>query len=307
MKTWAIILLALFATWALPGIPGAHARATDDDIIIEDEDSPADTGSGESTDDLVIEPTETTDDTGSSDAAAGAEGDKAPAVKQGDDEDARSYWADIKVVPRKLILKQNRMELIPYIGTTLNDNLIRHIALGGEFGYYLSDAMSVGVGGHVYMKQQTDRAYLTGLQQRVLPTLNQYLYTATLNVTYEAAYGKFAVHNKKILQWGIFLTGGLGMTGTEVIPRNAAHEPWTNQNLTIQVGVGFRVFISQWLTLWGGVRNYVMQDKFENSNRNQVSASAGESNAAARLINNIVFQVGVSVFFPTSFEYTTFK
>jgi hypothetical protein len=78
-------------------------------------------------------------------------------------------------------------------------------------------------------------------------------------------------------------------------------------NITIQVGAGFRVFINQWLTLWGGVRNYMMQDKFENSNRTQPSADAGESNAAARFINNIVFQVGVSVFFPTSFEYTTFK
>jgi len=309
MKTWAIVLFALFATWTLPGLPAAHARGADDDIIMEEDDTskPAEEKPSEETPTDVADPGAT--DPAATDPAAtdAVADDKGPATKAGDDEDARSYWSDIKVVPRKLILKQNRVELIPYMGVTLNDNLIRHIAFGGEFGYYMSDAMSIGVGGHMYTKQQTDRAYLTGLQQRVLPTLNQYLYTATLNVNYEAAYGKFAVHNKKILQWGIFLSGGLGVTGTEVIPRNAAHEPWTNMNITIQVGAGFRVFINQWLTLWGGVRNYMMQDKFENSNRTQPSADAGESNAAARFINNIVFQVGVSVFFPTSFEYTTFK
>ena len=306
MKTWAIVLFALFATWTLPGVPATHAKGADDDIIMEEDDTskPADDvkpGDGDLPGDTAASDPAATDPA-AADAVAGDE------VKtKGDDEDARSYWSDIKVVPRKLILKQNRVELIPYMGVTLNDNLIRHIALGGEFGYYMSDAMSIGVGGHMYMKQQTDRAYLTGLQQRVLPTLNQYLYTATLNVNYEAAYGKFAFHNKKILQWGIFLSGGLGVTGTEVIPRNAAHEPWTNTNITIQVGAGFRVFINQWLTLWGGVRNYMMQDKFENSNRTQPAADDGEKNAAARFINNIVFQVGVSVFFPTSFEYTTFK
>ncbi|MBU1242064.1 outer membrane beta-barrel domain-containing protein [Myxococcota bacterium] len=317
MKTWAIVLFALFATWTLPAVPAAHARGADDDIIMEEDDTskpaeekPADGDLPADTDPAATDPAATdpaATDPAATDAAAAVAGDDKDNKTKGDDEDARSYWSDIKVVPRKLILKQNRIELIPYMGVTLNDNLIRHIALGGEFGYYMSDAMSIGVGGHMYMKQQTDRAYLTGLQQRVLPTLNQYLYTATLNVNYEAAYGKFAFHNKKILQWGIFLSGGLGVTGTEVIPRNAAHEPWTNMNITIQVGAGFRVFINQWLTLWGGVRNYMMQDKFENSNRTQPDAEAGEKNAAARFINNIVFQIGVSVFFPTSFEYTTFK
>ncbi|MGM0596538.1 MAG: outer membrane beta-barrel domain-containing protein, partial [Myxococcota bacterium] len=236
---------------------------------------------------------------------------KVKASTKTDDEhqDSKAYWSDIKVVPRKLILKQQRMELIPYMGMTMNDNLIRHILVGGEFSYYMSDALSFGVGGHAFLKQQTDRAYLTGLQQRALPTLNQYLYSFTLNSSYEAAYGKMAVHNKKILQWGIFLTGGVGITGTEIIPRNAGHEPWQNTNITIQIGVGMRVFISEWLTLWLSVRNYMMQDKFENSNRGleQASAEAGEADAASRFINNIVFQIGLSIFYPTSFEYTTFK
>ncbi len=218
-----------------------------------------------------------------------------------------SYWRDIKVVPRKLILKVRRFELVPYFGVTLNDNLIRHYMFGGEFSYHMSDVLSFGIGGHWYQFQMTDRAYLTGLQQRVLPTLNKYLYTATLNANYEAAYGKMAVHNKKILQWGVFLSGGLGVTGTEVIPRNAAHESWTNTDITIQFGIGVRVFLTKWLTLYTGVRNYMFLDKFENPDRDEPDGAEASRNASTRFINDITFQLGLSVFYPTDFEYTTFK
>ena len=239
-------------------------------------------------------------------AEGGAKGGAAKAINLAEGEE-RSYWRDIKVVPRKLILKVRRFELVPYFGVTLNDNLIRHYMFGGEFSYHMSDVLSFGIGGHWYQFQMTDRAYLTGLQQRVLPTLNKYLYTVTLNANYEAAYGKMAVHNKKILQWGVFLSGGLGITGTEVIPRNATHEPWTNTDITIQFGVGVRVFLSKWLTLYTGVRNYMFLDKFENPERDEVDGNEASKDASTRFINNITFQLGLSVFYPTDFEYTTFK
>ncbi|MBU1219605.1 outer membrane beta-barrel domain-containing protein [Myxococcota bacterium] len=292
---------------------GTSKKKEGDDIKIEDDappttgkvDTPAKGGDGLD-DDLsgLDEKPKTAPKTGPVDPKSVKSG---PMKSSSGDSDERSYWNDIKVVPRKLILKQNRVELIPYVGVTINDNLIRHILLGGEAAYYISDALSFSLGGHAYLKQQTDRAYLTGLQQRTLPTLNAYLWTATLNANYEAAYGKMAIHNKKILQWGIFLSGGLGATQTEIIPRNAGHESWTNTNITIQVGVGFRVFISKWLTVWLSMRNYMMQDRFESSDRIEASASEAEKAASGRFINNIVFQVGLSVFFPTDFEYTTFK
>jgi outer membrane beta-barrel protein len=288
----------------------------DDEVKIEDDGPPSTSGETKKPakatddDDDDLDPDVDVDaDPKPKKGVAGKAGATTSSKGVSQDADERSYWKDIKVVPRKLILKQKRVELIPYMGFTMNDNLIRHILLGGEFSYYMSDALSFGIGGHTFLKSQTDRAYLTGLQQRALPTLNQYLYSFSVNTNYEAAYGKMAFHNKKILQWGIFLTGGIGMTGTEIITRNAGHESWTNNNITILFGVGFRVFISKWLTVNASVRNYMMQDKFENSNRDnsQASAEAGEANASARFINNVVFQIGISVFFPTDFKYTTFK
>jgi outer membrane beta-barrel protein len=218
-----------------------------------------------------------------------------------------SYWKDIKVVPRKLILKQKRFELMPVFGMTLNDNLIKHYLIGGGFQYHITDVLSFGLSGHYYLYNLTDRNYLVGLQQRVLPTLNKYIFSATADASYMIAYGKFAVHNKFILQFGAFFSGGVGVTMTEVIPRNAAHEPWQNYNVTVHVGLGFRMFIFKWLTLWVAVRDYMMPDKYEPDDRSEEDGKLASKNGEWRFINNFVIQFGITFFLPTDFKYTTFK
>ncbi len=221
--------------------------------------------------------------------------------------DGPSYWKDIKVVPRKLILKQKRFELMPVFGVTLNDNLIQHYLLGAGFHYHITDVLAFGVSGHYYLYNLTDRNYLVGLQQRVLPTLNKYIFSATADASYMIAYGKFAVHNKFILQFGAFLSGGVGVTMTEVIPRNAAHEPWQNYNVTVHVGLGFRMFVFKWLTIWVAVRDYMMPDKYEPDDRTEENGKEASKNGEWRFINNFVVQFGITFFLPTDFKYTTFK
>jgi outer membrane beta-barrel protein len=234
-----------------------------------------------------------------------------PSVPKDEEEESfsggPSYWRDIKVVPRKLILKQQRVELMPVFGVTLNDNLIRHYLLGAGVHYHITDVLAFGLSGHYYLYNLTDRNYLVGLQQRVLPTLNKYIFAATVDASYMVAYGKFAVHNAWILQFGAFLTGGVGVTMTEVIPRNAAHEPWQNYNVTVQVGVGFRLFIFKWLTFWAAVKDYMMPDKYEPGDRTEPDGEEAKKNGEWRFINNFVVQLGITFFLPPDFKYTTFK
>ena len=112
------------------------------------------------------------------DKAGGAEGDKAggkeaPASESldvsGDQEPAKLdeditgpkaqrptttlSWQDIVVVPRKAFLKGGRLELAPFAGVTVNDNLIRHYVFGGDFNYFLTDALWVGLQGQYFVKQ----------------------------------------------------------------------------------------------------------------------------------------------------------
>jgi outer membrane beta-barrel protein len=217
-------------------------------------------------------------------------------------------WSDIVTVIRKPFLKLHRVELLPMFGTTMNDNMIRHYSFGAEINYYLTDVLSVGVEGQYYVKNFREPFDLVARQARRLPTVNKYNFSAALNFHYVPVYGKFAVLDRKIVAWEVAFTAGIGATQSEVIPRDTRFPGFTNILITPNVGAGMRFFLFEWLTINLGVRDYIFIDKFEPTDR-EMYATPGEakSNADTSLINNVMFQIGVSFWIPPSFEYTTFR
>jgi outer membrane beta-barrel protein len=219
-------------------------------------------------------------------------------------------WSDIVTVIRKPFLKLSRWEVLPMVGTTLNDNMIRHYSMGAEINYYLTDVLSVGVEGQYYVKNFREPFDLVARQARRLPTVNQYNFSAALNFHYVPVYGKFAVLDRKIVAWEVAFTAGIGATQSEVIPRDTRFPGFTNILITPNVGANMRFFLFKWMTISLGVRDYVFIDKFEPTNREigmNETADEAKENADSSLINNVMFQIGVSFWIPPSFEYTTFR
>jgi hypothetical protein len=71
-----------------------------------------------------------------------------------------------------------------------------------------------------------------------------------------------------------------------------------------------RFFLTKFITVNAGIRDYIFIDKFEPVGRGPgmyESPDQAKENAASALINNVVFQAGLSFWFPMSFEYTTFR
>lgn len=220
----------------------------------------------------------------------------------------RVSWQDIVVVVRKPFLKMQRMELMPIFGVTMNDNLITHYQFGGQFRYYLTDVLAVGLEGAIYTKSLGGPFDEVAFQARRLPAVNQYNYSAALNFSYVPIYGKFAVLDQYIIHWESFFTGGVGFTQSEVIPRDPAYQPFTNFLVTPNVGVSMRFFLSKFLTVTVGLRDYFFIDQFEPADRmTYASPEAAKENADSSLINHLMFQAGVSFWWPMSFEYTTFR
>jgi outer membrane beta-barrel protein len=213
-------------------------------------------------------------------------------------------WSDIVVVPRKPFLKGSRFEIAPLFGMSINDNLVRHYAVGTDLNFFLSDVFWIGVQGQYFVKAFTDREELIGLQYNRIPTLNRYLYGAAFNLGYVPAYGKFALVNKAIVAWEIFASGGVGWTRSEIIPRNPSDLGWTNDLLTANVALGTRFFLTDWLTFNFAIRDYIMADKFEPVNRMPgQDVATVKSNADSKLVNNVMAYVGVGFYFPTRFQY----
>lgn len=241
---------------------------------------------------------------------AAADAANANAVKAGEVKKTPLSWKDILVVVRKPFLKSRRTELYPMVGTTMNDNMVRHYTIGGELNYYLTDVLAIGVEGHYYTESFSEPFDLVARQARRLPTVNKYNWSAALDFHYVPVYGKFAVLDKKLITWEVFFTAGIGAGQSEVVPRDTKFPGFTNLLIMPNVGASMRFFLAKWLTVNLGIRDYIFYDKFEPTDRSptmNATADQAKDNADGALINNVMFQVGISFWLPTSFEYTTFR
>lgn len=218
-------------------------------------------------------------------------------------------WQDIVVVVRKPFLKVSRIELMPSWGVTMNDNIIRHVQFTGALNYYLTDVLAVGIEGQYFVKDLREPFDLVARQARRLPTVNKYNFGAAMNFHYVPIYGKFAVLDETVVHWETALTAGVGFTQSEVLPRDPALQPFKNTLITPNVGASMRFFLSRFLTVNVGIRDYIFVDKFEAVSRGPMEADGdlAKENADSALVNNIMFQAGLSFWFPMSFEYTTFR
>ena len=240
-----------------------------------------------------------------------AASEQATVVKTGPVKKTPLSWKDILVVIRKPFLKVRRTELTPIVGTTMNDNMVRHNIVGGEIAYYLTDVLAIGVEGFYYRPTFQEAFDLVARQARRLPTINQYNWSAALDFHYVPVYGKFAVLDRKLITWEVAFTAGIGAGQSEVVPRDTKLPGFTNLLIMPNVGASMRFFLSKWLTVNVGIRDYIFIDNFEPTNRvlggMNATAEEAKSHADHSLINNVMFQIGVSFWLPTTFEYTTFR
>ncbi len=235
---------------------------------------------------------------------------EANAIKAGPVKKTPLSWKDILVVVRKPFLKARRTELMPLVGTSMNDNMVRHYTIGGQLSYYLTDVLAIGVEGHYYQPQFREPFDLVARQARRLPTINTYKWSAALDFHYVPVYGKFAIFDRKLIFWEVFFTAGIGAGQSEVEERDKKFPGFTNLLIMPNVGASMRFFLTKWATINIGIRDYVFLDKFEPTDRSptmNATADDAKSNADSALINNVMFQVGLSFWLPTSFEYTTFR
>jgi len=219
-------------------------------------------------------------------------------------------WQDIVVVIRKPFLKLRRVELLPFVGTTMNDNMVRHYTVGGELAYYLTDVLAVGVEGMYYAHSFREPFDLVARQARRLPTVNEYNWSAALDFHYVPVYGKFAVLDHSLVTWEAFFTAGIGAGQSQVVPRDTKFPGFTNTLIMPNVGASMRFFLSKWLTVSLGIRDYVFFDHFEPKGRSDEmysTASDAKAHADGSLINNVMFQIGIGFWLPASFDYTTFR
>ena len=93
------------------------------------------------------------------------------------------------------------------------------------------------------------------------------------------------------------------MHGQSAAPSHAVEHGWWDSSFELRSSFTR----SAYLDAVQRVRDYIFVDKFEAAGRTVVSGDMAKDDADSSLINNVLFQAGVSFWVPPSFEYTTFR
>jgi outer membrane beta-barrel protein len=209
-------------------------------------------------------------------------------------------------------LRARRLEVQPYWSFSMNDQFVSHPGPGLALNYYITNVLAIGANFNWYQGLNTDSAFNASTRRavRVGVPLNEYQWAGALNFTYVPMYGKFAGFGDFIFHWDAYVVGGVGAISTRPIVvfdpryRNYSYEP----KVSFNAGVGFRVFFNRWFAGIFEIRDYIYNEKLENTEDVDSKTEQWRSNSSnwlgeSRITNNVQAQVGVSIFLPFSWEY----
>ncbi len=218
--------------------------------------------------------------------------------------------AEVYAVQQVYVLRARRIEISPYWAFGLNDQFVSHTGPGLSANYYISQVLAFGINGTYYggLNGDSDFNFQNRREARIAVPLNEYLVQANVNFTYVPFYGKFAAFNDFIFHYDGYVIGGLGGLWDRPIPvidpdnRNFSY----NFNLNFDVGVGLRIFFNRWFAANLEVRDYIFNEKLENTVVAPTQAQQQDPSTwygDSKITNNIQAQIGVSIFFPFSWTY----
>jgi outer membrane beta-barrel protein len=225
-----------------------------------------------------------------------------------DKEAARDIREQVFAVQQLFVLRRWRFEISPFWQVPLNDQFVGHSGPGLGLNFWITNVLAIGLSGNYYEPFNSDSEFnfQTRRAARVSVPLTEYRWNGNLNFTYTPVIGKFSGFGDFIFQYDAYVVGGVGVITTRPIPvidpDNRGFD-WEN-NIAFNAGIGLHIFFNRWLAATLEVRDYVFNDKLENT----VIPPGGEQDQTTwfgetQLTNNVQAQMGISIFLPFSFEY----
>ncbi len=231
----------------------------------------------------------------------------------------KTTHAEVYAVQQLYVLRAQRLEIMPYYDTALNDQFVNHPGPGLALNYYITQVLAVGLNGNWFggLNQDSDFNFQNRRAARIAVPLNNYQAAGDLNFTYVPMYGKFAGFGDFIFTYDAFIEGGVGVIRTEPIPvidPDNRKFDW-NTNVNFDLGIGLRIFFTRWLAAVVEVRDIIYNEKIENtqvalgSPNLPITDPTNPRNPATwydsntHITNDVQLQVGLSLFLPTSFTY----
>jgi outer membrane beta-barrel protein len=192
----------------------------------------------------------------------------------------------VKAVQRKGFLKRHRFELGLSLPGTVNDAFYSKVGVGAKLAYNLDDSFALQVRGATFtpLRSSHVREGQLAFQSQLL--VSQVNKLAMLDGVWSPVYGKVALLGSKIIHFDLYLLAGLGAvwSATSDAPRSEG------PHIATDLGGGIRFYPKDWLAIDGGLVATLYPDQPLKS-------------VPSTLQKVVTAQIGLTVFFPFTFEY----
>lgn len=202
----------------------------------------------------------------------------------------RNFEDTIHVIQRKPVLQQGRVDFVPRFGVSINDSLYRHYKVGINANYNLSESFYLGgifewynfgdtIGGPTGSLEATQNE--TG----AVPDAAVINWLGGLELGYKPIIGKFAFADSFIVFYDLGITAGGAFVNAESVSLPSASGKFGGT-----VSLVNRIFFNDWMAL-----NLELRD---------VIFSADLRGQQGALTNVVTVAAGLSLYLPTSFDYS---
>jgi outer membrane beta-barrel protein len=210
----------------------------------------------------------------------------------------------IRPVSGHLFLMDGRFEASPFLGLSMRDAFFSKILFGAALTYHFTESIGLSLRGayvlslisgaaQICTPADVSAATLAGCRAPTVQELTTLdgqprnrsyglnsLY-ATLDLQWAPLYGKLSIFSERFLHFNMY-----GLIG----PALVMYGPQSTITGGGNVGIGFRFFLNRWLTVRTELRDLIyLEQGFPTPERDS-------------LRNQLMFEVGLSMFFPTVFE-----
>ncbi|HOA12897.1 MAG TPA: outer membrane beta-barrel domain-containing protein [Myxococcota bacterium] len=194
-------------------------------------------------------------------------------------EAAPEAGAGIQVIQQKPFIKAMRFEIEPTFNLPMNETATQHLGVGVQLRFHIKDWVAIGA---EYIKYfGWTREDSDGGRDNYMVESRLMDFYVGANVSFVPLTGKFLWLGRygRPVYWDLYVTAGVGAQKTLYFDYHASGN----------IGVGFRLAATQWLTVNFEVRDYMFMENFGPDQD--------------KFMNNAVFMVGLGFFLPFTHKY----
>jgi outer membrane beta-barrel protein len=193
----------------------------------------------------------------------------------------RPYEA-VHIIQHIPFAKEGRLELAPVFGVSVNPRFTWHYTFGLSTVYHLKEAFGIELNLGWASGNQTEfdeeiRNKLRVAAQSPKIAMNAF---GNVGVQISPIYGKFTILGA-LGHFDLYIATGVGLASTTLDPQNPTAEDEDDLQLLGSAGLGFRVFITDWMGLRLELRDYIFSAKEE------PTTQAGAPQAADSLVSDV--------------------